>query len=86
MGDITVARLVLLVLLPDVHWRRRHELPTHGMDPLRWLESPRPGADEDPAGAFGSHREAVACLKAHLLWRDDEATERELEKAGTCLR
>ena len=38
------------VFLPDVHWRRRHELPTHGMDPVRWLESPRPGADEDPAG------------------------------------
>ena len=56
------------------------------MDPVRWLESPRPDADEDPAGVPTD--EAVACLKAHLLWRDDEATERELEqeKAGTCLR
>ena len=41
------------------------------------LESPRPGADEDPAGVPTDG--AVARLKAHLLWRD-EATEREWEQ------
>ena len=41
------------------------------------LESPRPGADEDPASVPTDG--AVARLKAHLLWRD-EATEREWEQ------